>query len=159
MCGKAHWSRRILCWASLTQESVRLTLALDKTILLGLVTVLKYGPLSSKEKFREASESKSGSFPMYYCPCVLSLKDYFYRRQNLGFQIFPYHLQIFTLFFHLFLLIMMLQTDIGRKGAHISLYIFRACGSDPDSVSSLYLPCRDTSCRLGLFPRRLQERS
>lgn len=117
MCRKAQWSGRILCWASLPQASVRLALALGKTILLGLVKVLKYGPLSSKEKIREVLESKSGSFPLYYCPCVLYLKDYFSRRQNLGFQIFPYHLQIFTLFFSpLPFNVMMLQPDIcGEK--------------------------------------------
>lgn len=101
---KGARSRRLLCWASLAQVSVRLTLFSGNTMLLGLVTLFKNRPLSSKEMLEEVLESKSGSFPLYYCHWMLSLKDYFPRRQKLGFQIFPYRLKIRTLFFHLFLL-------------------------------------------------------
>lgn len=157
---KAQWSRSLLCWASLVQVSVRFTLALSKTMLFGLMVALKYGTLSSEEKLRDILESRSGSFPMYYCHWMLSLKDYFSRRQKLGFRIFPHLLQICTLFFHLFLLMEWCYslTYLGRKKAHMSLYILRAYGSDPDLVSSPYLPCRDTSCMLHLVPRGLQER-
>ena len=102
---KAQWSCRLLCWASLVQMFVRLTLTLPlgKTMLFGLVMALKYGTLSSEERLGEVLESKSGSFPLCYCHWMLSLKD-FSRRQKLAFQIFPYLLQICILFFHLFLL-------------------------------------------------------
>ena len=101
---KAQWSIRLLCWAFLAQVSVRLTLASGKAIdcLIGLVMVLKYGPLSSKEKFGEVLESKSKT--LCYCHQMLYLKDYFSRKQKLGFQIFPDLLKICTLSFHLFLL-------------------------------------------------------
>lgn len=81
MSRRAQWSRRLLCWASLAQVSVRLTLASGKRMLFGLVMALRNRPLSSKKKLEEVLERKSGSFPLYYCHWMLSLKDYFSRRQ------------------------------------------------------------------------------
>lgn len=93
---KAQWSFILPCWKCLAQ--VRLTLP-SGTTMLGLVMALKYRALSLEETLMEVLESKSRSFPFYYCHWMLSLKDYFSKRQKLPSRYFHFSYKSVISFF------------------------------------------------------------